>query len=50
MQVPLGDAAGARVQQVLPDPQPVEAAAGGILPACLVLHQRDRHEHGTQGM
>ena len=47
--VPFCHATGARVQQVLPDPEPVEAAAGGVLPARLVLHQRDRYEHGPQG-
>jgi hypothetical protein len=48
-QVPFGDAAGEGVQQVLPDPEPAEAAPGGVLPARLVLHQRDRYEHGPQG-
>ena len=48
-QVPLGNAKGEGVQQVLPDPKPPEAAAGGVLPARLVLHQRHRHEHGAQG-
>ena len=49
-QVPLSHAAGEGVQQVLPDTQPLEAEAGGVLPACLVLHQRHRHEHGPQGL
>ncbi len=49
VQVPFGNAAGEGVQQVLPDPESAEAAAGGVLPARLVLHQRDRYEHGPQG-
>ena len=45
-QVPRPDAQGEGVHQVPPDPQPPEAEVGGILPARLVVHKRNRYEHG----
>lgn len=48
-QVSPPDATGERIHPLPPDPKPAEAAAGGILPARLDVHQRHRHEHGTNG-
>ena len=38
------------VMDFFSDSQSVETEAGGILPACLDLHQWNWHEHGPQGV
>lgn len=48
-QVSPPDATGQRVHPLSPDPEPAEAAAGGVLPTRLDVHQWHRHEHGTRG-
>lgn len=42
--LPHPDAESQGVHPLPPDPQPTQAEVGGVLPACLVLHQWHRHE------
>lgn len=42
--VPHPDVEGPRVYPLSPDPQPASPKAGGVFPACVVLHQWHWHE------
>ena len=47
--LPLTDAESEGIHSLPSDPEPPQTAAGGILPARLVLHERHRHEPGNYG-
>ena len=44
--LPHPDAADQGIHPIPSDPQSAQAEAGGILPTCVVVHQRHRYEYG----